>query len=112
MGNTGDAGRLGNGEVELRIKGILNGYLGPLLCTAGEALRAVFGATGSGECRFDRRIESTLYDSQLGEILCMTGRLRSHTCRSGIKPWRYGLMGSGKRRTHCLFQSRWCEWCA
>lgn len=60
MGNTGDAGRLGNGEVELRRKGILNGFLGPLLCIAGDALRAVFAAIGSGECWSDRRIESTL----------------------------------------------------
>ena len=48
-GNTGDVGRLGNGEVELRRNGILNGCLGPLLWKAGDALRAVFVATGSGE---------------------------------------------------------------
>ena len=30
-GNTGDTGRLGIGDVELRRNGILNGDLGPLL---------------------------------------------------------------------------------
>ena len=50
MGSTGDAGRLGNGDVELRRKGILKGYLAPLPWIAGEALRAPFTAMGSGEC--------------------------------------------------------------
>lgn len=49
MGNTGDAGRLGNGKVELRRNGILNADLGPLLWIVGDALRAVFTAYGSGK---------------------------------------------------------------
>ena len=109
---TGDAGRLGNGEVELRRKGILNGCLGPLLCNPGDALRAVFAAVGSGECWFDRRIESTFVRQSALDNFVYIGRLRSHTCRSGVQPWRYGLMGSGKRSTHCLFQSRGCKRCA
>lgn len=50
VGNWGDAGRLGNGDVELRRRGIVNGDLGPLLCTAGDTLRVVFPAIGFGEC--------------------------------------------------------------
>ena len=49
MGNTGDAGRLGNGNVELRRNGILNEDLGPLLWIVGDALRAVFTVFGSGK---------------------------------------------------------------
>lgn len=60
MGNTGDTGRLGNGEVELRRNGILNGDLVPLLWIAGDALRAVCTAIGSGKCWSAWRIESTL----------------------------------------------------
>ena len=61
MGNTGDAGRLGSGDVELRRKGILNADLEPLLWIAGDALRALSTATASGKCWSDRRIESTLH---------------------------------------------------
>lgn len=41
--------------------------------------------------------------------MCVCERIRSHTCSSGIKPWRYGLLGPGKGSTHCMFQSRWCK---
>ena len=50
VGNKGDAGRLGNGDVELRRNGILNGDLGRLLCIAGDVVRAVFSTIGFDEC--------------------------------------------------------------
>lgn len=86
VGNTGDAGRVGNGDVGLRRKGILNGDLRPLLEIAGDALRAVFTAIGSDECGWDWRIESTLHDLVSFGILCVSERIRPHTCRSLIKP--------------------------
>lgn len=63
MGNTGDTGRLGSGDVELRRNGTLNGDLGRLLCVAGDAVCAMFPAVGFGECRSECRKESTLYDT-------------------------------------------------
>lgn len=60
MGITRDSGRLGNGDVGLRRKGILNGDLGLLLLVTGDALRAVFTAIGFGNCWSDRRMASTL----------------------------------------------------
>ena len=50
VGSKGDAGRLGNGDVELRRNGILNGDLGRLLCIAGDVVRAVFSTIGFDEC--------------------------------------------------------------
>ncbi len=46
VGKTGDAGRLGNGDVELLRKGTLNGDLGRLRCITGDA---VFPAVDFGK---------------------------------------------------------------
>ena len=62
IGNTGDTGRLGNGVVVLRRKGILNGDLGPLLCIAGDTVPAVVVTIAFGERCPECRKESTLYD--------------------------------------------------
>lgn len=62
-GNTGDTGRLGNGDVELRRNGTLKGDLGRLLCVVGDAVCAVFPAVGFGECLSECRKESTFYDT-------------------------------------------------
>lgn len=70
-GSTGDVGRLGNGDVELRTKGILKGYLEPLPWIAGEALRGVLAAMGSGKCLSVWRIESTLHDIISLGTLCV-----------------------------------------
>lgn len=58
VGNTGDTGRLGNGDVELRRNGTLKGDLGRLLCVTGDAVCAVISAVDF-ECLPKRRKEST-----------------------------------------------------
>ena len=70
-GKTGDAGRRGNGDVELRRKGILNGDMGRLLCIAGDALRVVFPAIGFGKCWSDLSLESTSHFTVSLSILCV-----------------------------------------
>ena len=68
--NTGDAGRLGNGDVELRTKGILNEESGPLLCIAGDTLRMVFMVIGFCTYWSEERKESTLHLMVSLRLLC------------------------------------------
>ena len=61
--NTGDTGRLGNGDVVLRRKGILKEDLAPLLCIVGDIGPVVVVTMGFGERRSECRKESTLHDT-------------------------------------------------
>ena len=105
IGKVGDVGRLRNGEVELRRKGILKEDLWPLLWMMGDALCGILTVVES-----EWSNDSSLHDKvSFADPTRTIEHIRSHTRRSGMEPWRYALVGPRKGSTHCLFQSLWCK---